>query len=122
MPESQEETFEIRGDVRDPSGKTDLSGAQMGVDFTKNALAHPKFRWRDRISETDVYAAGDGLMLHFYCPKCTGALSVTSERKEIRFEAGGPHGGRLSISEFRCTYKGCGLHIRIEDNVAKEIS
>ena len=122
MPNTQEELYEIRGDVRDPSGQSDLRGVETGIDFTKNAIAHPEFRWRDRISVTDVYANGGTLMIHIYCPQCSGSLMIRSEKKEVRFENGGEHGGRLSVSEFRCVYQGCGLHIRIEDNVAKELS
>ncbi len=116
----QEELYQIRGNVKDPTGNTDMRGVEMGVDFTQNALAHPRFRWRDREATVDLYAAGNGLMIHFYCPQCCQTLRVTSERKDIRFEAGGQHGGRLSITEMRCTYPDCGWHVKIEDNVAKD--
>ena len=117
--ETQTELYEIRGNVADPTGQSELAGTEAGVDLTKNAIGHPKFRWRDRVSEVDVYAADGQLMLHFYCPQCSQALRVTSEQKEIRFSPSGD-GGRISIAAFRCTWAQCGLKIRIVDNVAKD--
>jgi hypothetical protein len=113
------ELFEIRSDV-DPSG-TGLQGVSASYNLNANALAHPRFAYGDRIATTDIHVAGDELMVVMYCPRCAGGLRVTNKRKEIRFEAGGPHGGRLSIGPFQCTYPGCGLSIRVDDNVAHDV-
>jgi len=121
MADTAKELYEIRGDVQDPAG-TGLRGVETSIDLTKNALAHPEFIWHDRISTCDVYEQGGLLMLNFYCPQCAQSLSVRSDKKEIRWERGGNHGGRLSIGEMRCTWPGCGWHARIEDNVAKDIA
>ena len=122
MQRANEEVFTIRDNVADPTGQSDARGTELAFNMQGNILARPKFRWHDRIAEVDVYAAGEGsLMMHFYCPKCAQALRVTSEQKEIRFEPSGG-GGRLSISAFRCTWESCGLHIRIENNVAIDVT
>lgn len=113
MTAKAKEIYTIRDNVVDPSG-SGLVGSEIGYDMRNSAIAHPKFRWRDRLAEVDVYAAGDGLMLHFYCPQCAQALRVTSAKKEIRFEPP----TRLSIAAFRCTWPQCGLHIRVENNIA----
>lgn len=118
--QATEEVFEIRNDVKDPSGLSTKRGMDMGVNLTRTALAHPQFRWRDRIATVDIYKAGDQLMLHFFCPKCANALQMNSDRKEIRWSPG-ENGGRLSIGAFRCTWAGCGLSIQVDDNVAKEV-
>lgn len=118
--QATEEVFEIKKDVKDPTGITSNRGISMDRDLTKNALAHPQFRWRDRIATTDLYQAGAGLMLHLYCPKCSNMSTINSDKKEIRWSPG-ENGGRLSIAAFQCTWPDCGLHIRVEDNVAKEV-
>jgi hypothetical protein len=121
MAATDKELYEIRGDVADPAG-TGLRGVEAGVDLTKTAAAHPQFFWRDRVATTDLYEAGDHRMINFFCPQCGQSLRVESHKKEIRFEPGGPHGGRLSVSEMRCTWPGCGWHARIENNRAVDMT
>jgi hypothetical protein len=115
-----EEVYEIKNDVKDPTGQSDARGTQMTMDMTRNALAHPKFRWQNKISECDLYKAGDRLLLSFFCPKCGNHNQLRSEKKELRWEPG-VGGGRLSLERFRCTWPGCGLHIEVNNNIAKEV-
>lgn len=110
----EEELYEIRGDVADPSG-SGLKGTSVGVDMTAGALAHPRIRWRDRVSEVDLYAAGDELMIHMYCPRCQNCNKISSKTKRITWS-----GDRLSVEEFACTWPECGLRIAIVDNKAVE--
>ncbi len=133
MNTDQKSTYEIRGDVVDPTGGSDLRGTEVGFDLRKNAFGNPVFVWRDRDAQAQVYAAGGLLSVHFYCPQCAGSLMAHSNKKEIRYEKGVvpkvslthsdfSHDGRLSISAMRCTYPSCGWHARVVDNVAEAVS
>lgn len=108
-----EELFTIKDDVA-PDG-SGLQGMSAGVDLTRTALGHPSVRWQDRVTEMDVYATGDVLMVHFYCPKCQQGLRVTSQQKRIRYDRSE---NRIDIEAMRCTWPGCGWHVAIEGNRA----
>jgi hypothetical protein len=105
-----EELYEIKGDPN--------TGMSFEYNLGKSAVAHPQVRFGDRISESDLYAQGDELMVHFYCPRCENANSISSKKKRISWSGG----ERLSIAAFRCTWPGCGLALRIDDNIATEVS
>ncbi|MHC4175869.1 MAG: hypothetical protein ACYSWU_00070 [Planctomycetota bacterium] len=110
-----EDLYEIKGDVPDPAG-SGARGVSAEVDLTKTAIGHPRIRYGDRITTPDVYAADGELFLHLYCPRCSNALRITDKMKAIRFQRNDRTGGEIDIEEFRCTWDGCGLHVRVERN------
>lgn len=102
--------YSIKGDPSDGKGVT------CDVNLEAGAAAHPQVRFGDRIIETDVYVMGETLMLHMYCPRCENANRISSEKKRVSWNGG----ERLSVAGFLCTWPGCGLAIRIDDNIAIE--
>lgn len=110
------ELYEIKHDVADPSG-SGRRGTSIGMDLKNNALAHPRIRFRDRVSECDLYASGDEIMIHMYCPRCENANRLTSKTKRIDWS-----GDRISIEVFTCTWPDCGLRMAVKDNIGQEVS
>ncbi len=115
MIRKHEESFFICGDAPDPTGATKAIGKQQGLDLTKSAVAHPVFRYRDRIVECDLYEVpGAPAFLHLYCPRCnvgkgdSRALRISQGQK--RFELHGDN--TISIERFACTW--CGSWFRVE--------
>jgi hypothetical protein len=108
MGNSKKELYEIKGDMK--------SGFTSEVDLTRTALGHPAIRYRDRITEADVYSMGDELFIHMHCPRCTGTLRITNKMKRIDFRREDSGGGRIDISPFACTWPGCGLQVVVKDN------
>ena len=113
---NDEEIYEIKGDVADPGG-TGRRGISVGADLTKSAIGHPRIRFRDRISEADLYAADGELMVHMYCPQCQNANQILGSRKRIEWS-----GDRITIEVFTCTWPGCGLRMDVKDNVGREVN
>lgn len=113
-----EDVYEIRGDFQDPAGG-DQRGLATGLNLEKTAIGRPKVLYRGsvntRITEPDVYANEDGLMVLMYCPRCGRTSRILSTKKRIEFTRGAD-GGRISIEAFRCTWDNCGLHVRIQNN------
>lgn len=114
--DNNEELYEIKHDVADPTG-SGRRGTSVGMDLRNNALAHPQIRFRDRVSECDLYASEDELMIHMYCPRCENANQISSKKKRVTWS-----GERISIEVFQCTWPGCGLRMVVEDNLGREVS
>jgi hypothetical protein len=131
----KESLFHICGDAPDPTGMTNLRGAQSSVDFTGGAFAHPMLRWRDRVVEADLYETDGQLMLHLLCPKCSTpeaphALWVKQEQKPMEWDK---ERKLLSVAAFSCTWElpegrrqefGIGMcrwRVAIDKNVVREV-
>lgn len=129
----KEEIYSIKGDMNDGN-----SGVASHLNLTKTALARVPIRYKDRITEGDLYRMpGDGvgkseLMLNLYCPKCANSLQIRSSRKQMDWD-----GEFLSVEAFSCTWEagrsdgtkndriefGAGLcrwRVGINKNVAKD--
>ena len=113
----------VRGGVADPidryaGGNTGMVGAESRIELDGGKI-EVAIRYVDRISIVDVYEQPGHLLIHAYCWRCTRMLTIRSQAKQIRWLRGER---RLDIEQFRCTHPGCGLHVRVVDNVAKDAS
>lgn len=118
-----QDLYEIRGDFSDPTG-TGKKGVAAGLNLETSSIGRPKVVYRGavdtRLTEPDVYLAEDGYTVLLFCPRCGNTLRITSQHKRIDYTRG-YDGGRISIEDFRCTWDGCGLHVRIKDNVMVDL-
>ncbi|MDX1421541.1 MAG: hypothetical protein R3322_00285 [Kiloniellales bacterium] len=108
--------FTIRDDVAHPSD-SELRGTEGKHDLTRNARLHPRIRYRDRVSEADLYDQAGRLLMHFFCPKCGQPLKVETPQKNLRVRE-----GKISMDSFRCSWDGCGLHARVVDNLMVDVT
>lgn len=118
-----EEVYQIKGDPK--------HGMSSTMNLTKTALGRPFVRYKDRISEADVYEMQGQLMVHMFCPRCGNTLRITSDRKRIDYDR---EANLLSVEPFECTWEldtdsrrmefGLGLcrwRVAIDRNIAKDV-
>ena len=113
----REELFTIKDDVVDPSGVSGLSGRSYDIHLDHGKYPVP-IRWRDRVTEADVYELPDRLLVHMYCPRCTRCLKIESIKKRVVFTKGT---GRIDIDRIRCSYENCDWSVVVENNIAKDV-
>jgi len=116
---ANEELYEIKGDVADPRG-TDKKGVAVGLDLSRTAAAHPMIRFGSVVSEVDLFAEDDELMILMWCPRCKNQNRISSKKKRILWDGARAKGSKVSIDPFSCTWPGCSLRIRVDDNLARE--
>ena len=102
-----EEVFEIKGDMD--------NGMSFGYDLEKTAIGHPSIRYRDRLTQADVYEMDGHLMVVLYCPKCEDALRITTDKKRIRYDR---TEDKISIEPLKCTWPECDWKVEIKANHA----
>jgi hypothetical protein len=122
MLDEREELFTIKGDVMDPLAahagiETGLRGVAFDMRLDGAKIECP-IRWRDRLAIADLFEMDDHLLIHMYCPNCTGGLSIDSRKKRVRFDKSER---RLDIEKMACPEPSCGWRVVVEGGVAQDV-
>jgi hypothetical protein len=108
---NREELYSIKDDVL-PTQQTAYTGSlpddkpRVGASSTialdKGKSGVVPIRYKDKITEADVYLMDGMVSLVMYCPKCQNTIRIASDRKQIDWD---PTSGVVSVEPSECTWE-----------------